>query len=97
MDMVALAIQLAAGSLGGFLIGRALPGLSLGIAGNLLTGLVGGLLGGSIIVSLLGLIRQLAAVGLDFSAFIAQVAASGVGGAVLTLAVGVLRRALARP
>lgn len=96
MDMLALAIQLTAGSLGGFLIGRALPGLSLGIAGNLLTGLIGGLLGGSIILSLLGLIHQLAVKGLDAPAFIAQVSASGVGGAVVTLCVGFLRRSLGR-
>lgn len=96
MDMLALAIQLAAGSLGGFLVGRALPGLSLGLSGNLLTGLVGGLLGGSIILSVLGLMQQLAVHGMDAAAFVAQVSASGVGGAAVTLAIGLLRRGLAR-
>ena len=92
MDPVSLLIQLISGAAGGNIAGSLLKNSSLGTAGNTLAGGIGGLLGGNILNSALGVGKLAATSGLDIGTIISQVAGSGVGGGVLMVLVGLLRQ-----
>ena len=96
MDPIALFIQLISGAAGGNIAGSLLKNSSLGNVGNTLAGGIGGLLGGNILNSALGIGKAAAASGLDIGTIISQVAGSGVGGGVLMVLVGLLRQIFAK-
>jgi hypothetical protein len=92
-----LIIQIIAGLLGGNAAGAGAKNLSLGTAGNSVVGGVGGLLGG-LLTSMMG---GAAGAGIDFSnldigALVQSVAGGGIGGAVLTVIAGMLKKALVK-
>jgi hypothetical protein len=92
-----LIIQIIAGLIGGNAAGAGLKNLSLGTAGNSVAGGVGGLLGGL----LTGMLGGEAGAALDLSnldigALVQSVAGGGVGGAVLTLILGFVKKAMAK-
>ncbi len=92
-----LIIQIIAGLLGGNAAGAGAKNLSLGTAGNSVVGGVGGLLGG-LLTSMMG---GAAGAGSDFSsldigALVQSVAGGGIGGAVLTVIAGMLKKALVK-
>ncbi len=92
-----LIIQIIAGLIGGNAAGAGLKNLSLGTAGNSITGAVGGGLGGVILAMLGGDGAAAdAAKSLDLNAIIQSVAGGGVGGAVLTAILGAIRKALVK-
>jgi hypothetical protein len=98
MDLI---IQIIAGLLGGNAAGAGLKNLSLGTAGNSVAGAVGGGLGGLLMGMLGGDGAAVAdaaagASGLDLGAIIQSVAGGGVGGAVLTLILGFVKKALVK-
>lgn len=101
MDFLSLIISLASGAAGGNAAGAAIKENSLGTLGNSIAGLVGGAAGGYI-VQALGFAATIAAAssghaegppggGIDFGALLANVGASGVGGALLTAIAGYLK------
>ena len=96
MDPIGLIIQLISGAAGGNIAGSLLKNSSLGTAGNTLAGGIGGLLGGNILNSALGLGKVAASSGLDIGTIISQVAGSGVGGGVLMVLVGLIRQIFAK-
>jgi hypothetical protein len=64
----------------------------MGTAGNSIAGAIGGLAGGWILTALMPAAETAAAAGgLDLGGIIGQIVASGVGGAVLTAIVGMIR------
>jgi uncharacterized membrane protein YeaQ/YmgE (transglycosylase-associated protein family) len=95
--VVGLIISLISGAVGGNLAGAVLKNLSLGTLWNSVAGIVGGGLGGQILGAL-GLFGGAAGAGagLDIGAIIANMAGSGVGGAILLFIVGLIRKAVAQ-
>jgi hypothetical protein len=93
-----LIIQIIAGLIGGNAAGAGLKNLSLGTAGNSVAGAVGGGLGGLLMGMLGGDGAAVAdaAAGLDLTAIIQSVAGGGVGGAVLTAIIGMVKKALVK-
>lgn len=90
-----LIIQIIAGLLGGNVAGAGAKNLSLGTAGNSVVGGIGGLLGG-FLTSMLGgeAGAALDLSNLDIGALVQSVAGGGVGGAILTVIAGMLKKAL---
>lgn len=108
MDIVNLLITLASGLAGGNIAGAAMQDKGLGTVGNSVTGLLGGG-AGSYIMHALNLLASAgvtaaasgmapdaahAAGGMDLSSLITNIAGSGVGGAVLTAVVALVKNAL---
>ena len=100
MDITSLIIQLIIGAVGGNAAGKAMPDKSLGTAGNTIAGAIGGLGGGQLLDILLGgapmadAAAGAAASGLDIGAIIQDVAGGGIGGAVLTIVVALIKGAM---
>lgn len=104
MDIVSLIITLLSGAAGGNIAGSVSKDNSLGNLGNTLAGAVGGS-AGSWIAQAIGLLGTVAAAsgaagaeheGLNLGHLIGNVASSGVGGALLTLIVGMIKNATAK-
>ena len=97
MDIMSLIIQLIVGAVGGNAAGKAMPDKSLGTLGNTIAGAIGGFGGGQILDILLGggaMATDVAASGLDIGAIIQDVAGGGIGGAVLTIVVALIKGAM---
>lgn len=101
MDITSLIIQLIIGAVGGNAAGKALPDKSLGTTGNTIAGAIGGVGGGWILDMILGsgavatdAAAGAAASGLDIGAIIQDVAGGGIGGAVLTVVVALIKGAM---
>ncbi|MGH8768920.1 MAG: hypothetical protein ACREVT_12180, partial [Burkholderiales bacterium] len=99
MDIVGLIIQLISGAVGGNIAGALLKQFSLGPVGNSIVGILGGGIGGQ----LLGMLGAggaseavAAASGLDIGSIVSGVAGGGVGGAVLMVIVGLIRKAMSK-
>jgi hypothetical protein len=98
---IELIIQIIAGLLGGNAAGAGLKNLSLGTAGNSVAGAVGGGLGG-LLMGMLGGDGAMAdaataaASNLDIGAIIQSIAGGGIGGAVLTAILGMVKKALVK-
>ena len=97
MDITSLLIQLIIGAVGGNAAGKAMPDKSLGTLGNTIAGAIGGFGGGQILDILIGggaMATDVAASGLDIGAIIQDVAGGGIGGAVLTIVVALIKGAM---
>jgi len=102
MDIINLLITLISGAAGGNIAGAAAPNKSLGVAGNSIVGLIGGGLGHYILKQYLGVEVSAETVdgvvkavqGLDLRAILENVGASGVGGALLTFIVGLIKNSV---
>ncbi len=93
--IINLIIQLVAGAAGGNGLGKMLQQFNLGTAGNTIAGAIGGLAGGSWLAPMITAgAGALAAgnTGLDLSAIASSVVGGGIGGAVLTLIVGIVKK-----
>ncbi|MBN1482477.1 hypothetical protein EH223_10570 [candidate division KSB1 bacterium] len=90
--MTELIIQLISGAVGGNIAGGVLKNLNLGPVWNSVVGILGGGLGGQLL-NAIGLLGQSGG-GLDIGSIIGNVASSGVGGAVLLVIVGLIKKAL---
>jgi hypothetical protein len=97
--IIGLIIEIIAGVIGGNAAGAAAKNASLGTAGNSIVGAIGGVVLGQILGAMgIGVPEMATAegatptgAGLDFGALIAQLIGGGVGGAALTLIVGLIR------
>ena len=98
MDITSLLIQLIIGAVGSNAAGKAVPDKSLGTLGNTIAGAIGGLGGGQLLDMILGggamATDAAAASGLDIGAVIQDVAGGGIGGAVLTIVVALIKGAM---
>ncbi len=84
-----LIIQLIAGAVGGNVAGKLLPQFNLGTLGNSIAGILGGGIGGQLISQLTGISSG---GGMDIGGIISQIASGGVGGGVLLIIVGLVRK-----
>lgn len=102
MDIVNLLIGLISGAAGGNVVGAAAPDKSLGTLGNSISGILGGGLG-SWLLAASGLLSQAAHVvnatsqtggGVDLASILGNIGSGGVGGAVLTLIIGLIKNSM---
>lgn len=90
--MEQILINLVAGALGGVGAGKSFPAFDLGMAGNIVSGLVGGGLLGQIAALLLPSVLAAAQSGhFSVSSIVSQAVAGGAGGAILTAIVGAIK------
>ena len=90
-----LLISLISGVVGGNVAGGLMKNLSLGTVWNSVVGILGGGLGGQLL-GMLGIAGGGDASSLDIGSILANVAGSGVGGAVLLAIVGAVKKAMAK-
>lgn len=106
MDIVSIIVTLISGAIGGNVAGAASKDNSLGALGNTIAGVLGGG-ASSWIAQAIGILGSAAAASsvagatgaapaLDIGALLGNVATSGVGGAVITLIVGMIKNATAK-
>ncbi len=88
--MAELIIQLLSGAVGGNIAGKLLKNYDLGALWNSVVGIVGGGLGAKILASL-GVLG-VGGGSLDVASIIGDIASSGVGGAVLLIIVGIIKK-----
>ncbi len=93
MNIVNIIISLISGLIGGNIAGASMPEKSLGTAGNSITGLLGGGIGG-IILQLLGLFNQPGAAGIDLKSVLSNVGTGGVSGAILMIIIALIKSAV---
>ncbi len=96
--IINLIIQLVAGAAGGNGLGKMLQQFNLGPLGNTIAGAIGGLAGGSWLAPMLTAGAGAMAAGnsgMDLSSIAGSVVGGGVGGAVLTLIAGAVRKMFA--
>jgi uncharacterized membrane protein YeaQ/YmgE (transglycosylase-associated protein family) len=86
-------IQLISGAVGGVGAGNVLKNQSLGTLGNAISGVVGGGLGG-VILQALGM--AVSSGGLNAATVGTDIAGGGIGGAVVMIIVGVIKKALGK-
>ena len=96
MDIVGLIIQLVAGAVGGNAAGAALKDKSLGTAGNSIAGAIGGIILAQVIQRFTGVAvspdaAAAAVSSLDIASLVKEVVGGGVGGAILTAIVGIIK------
>ncbi len=89
-----LLISLVSGAIGGNVAGGLMKNLNLGLLGNSITGILGGIGGQALLM--LGMGGAEAGGAMDIGSIAAQVASGGVGGGVLLALAGMIRAALVR-
>jgi hypothetical protein len=93
--IINLILQAIAGALGGNAAAAGLDQADLGKAANTIAGAIGGVAAGQIFSALLPTLMA-AASGVDMKAVVAQLVAGGVGGAVTTVIVGMIKNMAAK-
>jgi uncharacterized membrane protein YeaQ/YmgE (transglycosylase-associated protein family) len=93
--MLELIIQLLSGAVGGNLAGGLMKNYSLGTLWNSIVGILGGGLGGQIL-SALGLMGGAAGASMDIGSIVGNIVSSGVGGGILLIIVGLIKKALGK-
>jgi hypothetical protein len=92
MDMEQILINLVAGALGGVGAGKSSPTFDLGMAGNIISGLIGGGVLGQVATLLLpSVVAAVQSGNLSLGGIVSQVIAGGAGGAILTALVGAIK------
>jgi hypothetical protein len=93
--IINLIIQLIAGAIGGNAAAASMEQADLGRAGNTIAGALGGIGGGHILGALIPALGA-AAAGVDWKVVLGQLVGGSVGGAILTVIVGMIKNAMAR-
>ena len=95
-NMEQILINLVTGALGGLGAGKASPNFDLGTIGNIISGLVGGVVLGQIVTLALPSVVAAAETGhLSVSGIVSQIIAGGAGGAILTAIIGAIKNKVA--
>ncbi len=93
--MLATIISLASGALGGNLAGSLLKNYSMGTLWNSIVGIIGGGLGSYVLGSISPELGSAAVSGsMDVASLLASVASGGVGGGVLMVIIGLIKKAM---
>lgn len=90
-SLIPIIIELVSGAAGGNAAGAAMKENSLGLIGNSLVGILGGGIGGRLL-SVLGI--AVSTGGADLSGIAGSIGSGGVGGAVLLVAVALVKKVL---
>jgi uncharacterized membrane protein YeaQ/YmgE (transglycosylase-associated protein family) len=94
MDFTGLAISLISGVIGGNIIGAAWKDKSLGAIGNSIAGLVGGV-AGTYIMQAVGFLQSAGIADMSINSLLGNAGSAGVGGAILTAIIGIIRKSIA--
>ncbi|WP_426409167.1 hypothetical protein [Bradyrhizobium ganzhouense] len=90
--MEQILINLISGALGGVGAGKSSPTFDLGMAGNIISGLVGGGVLGQVVTLLLPSVAAAVQSGnLSVGGVVSQLVAGGAGGAILTAIIGAIK------
>ena len=92
-SLLPLIIQLVSGAVGGNVAGGLMKKMSLGTLGNSIVGILGGGIGGQLL-NMLGVATG--GGGMDIGSIIGMVASGGVGGGVLMVVVGLIKKLLGK-
>lgn len=92
--MEQLIIQLISGAAGGNIAGAAMKENSLGMLYNSIAGIVGGGIGGQLLAAIMPALAG--GGGMDIGSIIGDIASGGVGGGVLMVVVGMIKKAMAK-
>jgi uncharacterized membrane protein YeaQ/YmgE (transglycosylase-associated protein family) len=96
MNWMPILIQLISGGVGGNIAGALLKRFNLGIIGNTIAGILGGIGGGQLLTILTGSVAPATSGGLDMSSILSSVGGGGVGGAVIMVIVGLVKDQMAK-
>jgi len=106
MNLTAIILQLISGGVGGNIVGSVLQKLNLGPVGNSIVGIIGGVLtgqltnmlgsGGTAATAATAATTAAASSGFDLSSLLANVGGAGLGGAVLTAIVGLVKSQMSK-
>lgn len=93
MDLTAIIAQLVGGVVGGTASGKVIKDSDLGSIGNLITGAIGGLGGGTLLSSILGQAATAATTtgSFDIGHIVTQLVGGGVGGVILQVVIGLIK------
>jgi hypothetical protein len=99
--MMAILLQLISGGVGGNIAGALMKKFNLGPVGNSIVGVIGGVITGQIIkmVASDGVAAATAAAsssGMDMGSILSNVGGAGIGGAVLTAIVGLVKAQMSK-
>ena len=94
MNLISLIIEAISGAVGGNIAGAAMKENSLGTLGNCVAGIVGGGLGG-ILQSVSGATAPDSGP-MELTTMLSNVAAGGIGGAILMAIIGFIKNAMAK-
>jgi hypothetical protein len=92
-----LLVQAVAGAIGGHAVGRASKNVDLGPIGNTISGALGGGIGGQLLSALIPALAGAASNaggGFDIAVLAGQAVGGGVTGAIVTAAVGLIKKRL---
>jgi len=92
-SLLPLIVQLISGAVGGNVAGGILKNFSLGTAGNSIVGILGGGIGGQLL-GMMGVATSTG--GMDVASVIGSLASGGVGGSVLMVIAGLVKKTLAK-
>lgn len=92
-NLLPLIISLVSGAVGGNVAGGLMKNFSLGTLGNSLAGVVGGGLGGQLL-NMMNI--GTGSGGMDIGSIIGTVASGGVGGGVLMVIIGLIKKVLGK-
>jgi len=102
MNLTAIVLQLISGGVGGNIAGALLKKLNLGPVGNSIAGIIGGVITGQVLKMLgsgAGAATAASAAsssGIDLSSTLSNVGGAGLGGAVLTAVVGLIKTQMSK-
>jgi len=102
MDITTIVIDIIAGAIGGYATGIAAKQYSIGTAGNVIAGLIGGVIGGWITLSIFGgaapapADATAAAGGMSIGHIIEQIIGGLIGGGVLQVIAGIIKQQTAK-
>jgi uncharacterized membrane protein YeaQ/YmgE (transglycosylase-associated protein family) len=95
MDFLGLAVNAVSGLIGGNILGAAWKEKSLGALGNSIAGLVGGA-AGAYIMQAVGLLQSVGLADMSVASLLGSVGSAGVGGAILTAIIGMIKKSMTK-
>jgi uncharacterized membrane protein YeaQ/YmgE (transglycosylase-associated protein family) len=93
MDIINLLISLVSGLIGGNATGAVAKDTSLGVVGNSIAGLVGGGLG-TYIAQATDMLTKVQGSNLDITSLLGTIGSGGIGGIILTVIAGFIKKAM---
>jgi uncharacterized membrane protein YeaQ/YmgE (transglycosylase-associated protein family) len=101
MNLTAIILQLISGAVGGNVAGAVLSKLNLGPVANSILGIIGGLITGQVVNSMgsggmSAAASAAAGSGFDMNSMLSNVGGAGIGGAVLTAVVGLIKSKISK-
>lgn len=95
MDIMGLVTNLVSGAVGGNVAGAGLKDKSLGVLGNTVAGLIGGV-AGDYIIQAVGLLEKMGMADMTMGSIMSQVGTGAVSGAILTAVIALIKSSMSK-